>query len=298
MLLLCLCAICAAVLGVFAWLRADRSSVSFLLSRLPSDDAIVLYLDFAALRKASVLSLIGGPGIAQEPEYRAFVEQTAFDYTRDLDAALVSFHKDGTYFLLRGRFYWKTISDYVTRQGGECYNAFCRVQGSTPDRKISLFPLSRDVLAMAVSKDVSAAIRLQAKRGALKIQPVDRPVWAVIPSTRLKAAQALPSGTRMFARLLERADRIQLSMAPDGSRMAMYLDVTCRTPQDATLLAEDLRGATRKLGDLIALERQTPNPSDLSGLLTAGSFESRDVHVLGRWPVEKAFLQALGDNSL
>ena len=52
--------------------------------------------------------------------------------------------------------------------------------------------------------------------------------------------------------------------------------------------------ASRPLRDLIEKEHQTPNPADLSGLLTAGTFHNEGRKVLGAWPIS----QALVDNLL
>ncbi len=40
-------------------------------------------------------------------------------------------------------------------------------------------------------------------------------------------------------------------------------------------------------------EKQTPNPADLSGVLAARSFRRVDGRVVGRWPIERAFLWSL-----
>src|SRR3982074_3397307 len=92
---LVLCAI-----GTVAYLRTrDLNTLESILARLPSDNATVLSIDFAALRQGGILDLLSGPVVDQEPEYKLFVEKTAFDYRRDLDHAFVSFHPSGVFFL-------------------------------------------------------------------------------------------------------------------------------------------------------------------------------------------------------
>jgi hypothetical protein len=97
-----LCAI-----GTIAFLRTrDLASPESILARLPSDDASILSIDFASLRRSGILDLLSGSVVDEEPEYKAFVDKTAFDYRRDLDHAFVSFHPTGVYFLVQGRFDW------------------------------------------------------------------------------------------------------------------------------------------------------------------------------------------------
>src|SRR5690242_2018902 len=104
------------------------------LPRLPSGDAAVLSIDFAALRAGGLFDLLSGSMVAEEPEYKTFVERTGFDYRRDLDHAYLAFPSDGVFFLVRGRFDWKRLEAYAREQGGGCSNGLCRMPGSLPAR--------------------------------------------------------------------------------------------------------------------------------------------------------------------
>jgi hypothetical protein len=296
--LLLLVVVCGGIIAGVAVLRARSSSTAGLIRRLPSQDCVLLYVDFGALRRAGVLEMMTASAVAQDPEYRAFVDQTGFDYARDLDSALVSFSPTGKFFILRGRFDWKNLNDYTIAQGGTCTNAFCRVEGSTPDRKISYFPLHSDVMALAVSKDESAAGEMQTRRPGQDLAIPPEPVWSVIGASALKQSASLPAGTRMFASALEGAERVVLALGPDGSAMRLRLDVTCRDQQSATRLAEQFTAITAELRSLIVRENQTPNPRDLSGILTAGKFEHNDRHMIGYWPVQRSFLESIAGGRL
>ena len=61
---------------------------------------------------------------------------------------------------LRGRFDWQSLDAYVRSQNGECENSLCRMTGSAPERLISFFPLRVNLMALAVSQDDSAALRM------------------------------------------------------------------------------------------------------------------------------------------
>lgn len=302
LLLLLLIAVCSAVIGLVAFLRyRDRGAAgpAGLLEHLPTDNAFVLYLDFDALRKAGLLDLLDRSKVPEEPEYKAFVAESGFDYRVDLDSALVSFRPEGVFMLIRGRFNWKALSGYVRAQGGACLNAFCRTGGSTPDRHISFFPLRPSVMGLAVSKDAWAALELTGKVSKPDAAAIPKqPVWLWVPSSRLADVDNLPAGTRQFARAIQGAERIVLSVGARGDRYEAVLDVTSRSVPDASTLVSHLEGITGFLKKMIAEEKHPPNPRDLSGVLTAGVFERQDRRVVGRWPLERAFLEALASGSL
>jgi len=60
------------------------------------------------------------------------VAKTEFDYKQDLDTAMIAFAPTGRYILLKGRFDWTSLSNYVRSQDGSCNNWFCRMHGSAP----------------------------------------------------------------------------------------------------------------------------------------------------------------------
>ncbi len=253
----------------------------------------MVYVDFAALRNAGILQMLDGSRVGEDPEYRAFVGSTQFDYKQDLDAAMVAFAPSGRYMLLRGRFDWKSLSNYARAQGGSCNNSFCRMPGSTPERHISFFPVQTSTMALAVSTDESAALRMSSVDARPDRTLPAAPLWLSIPPSIVHSGQTLPEGTQMFARSLERAQTVTMSFAPEGSDYAARLDVRCSTTADAAALADQLSKTTGLLRDLIAHENKQPNPGDLSGFLTSGSFRSAGAEVQGYWPLSRALLTNL-----
>jgi hypothetical protein len=105
-----------------------------------------------------------------------------------------------------------------------------------------------------------------------------------------------PAGTRLFAKALESAERAVFTLSPAKGDLELAVKVTCQSEQAADALTAQLRGVTELLQKLIAREAQKPSSSDLSGLLTAGTFERRDRHVFGRWPVPRALIDSLGSS--
>jgi len=280
-----------ALAGTWGW-RARNASTSALMSRLPTRDAVVVAVDFAALRHAGVLQMLAPPA-AGEPEYRSFVSRTAFDYQRDLDFALLAFAPHARYFLLRGRFDWKALRTYAEAEHGSCQDSLCRMAGSVPDRRISYFPVQTGVMALAVGPDPYAALALGTRDASAVAETPDAPLWISLPQAVLRSGDGLPAGTRMFVRGMGNAESATISLGPDGLRFAARLTVRCRDAQDAAAVAEQLTKTTTLLRDLIEREHKRPNASDLSGVLTSGAFRSEGARVFGYWPIERSFLDNL-----
>ena len=284
------------VLGTVAYFKTrDLATLESVLARLPSDNAAVLSIDFDALRRGGVFEMLSGPVVEEEPEYKTFVEKTAFDYRRDLDHVFISFYPEAVYFLVRGRFDPRRLEAYAIEQGGGCSaGGLCRMPGSQAARKISFFLLKNNLMAMAVSADESAATRMSepAKR-ARPIAAPKQPLWLSLPSSTLKKSSEFPAGTQLFAKAMEDAESAILSIAPKGKALEAQLEVVCKDAREASVLAAQFQRMTAVLREMIEKEKQKPNPADLSGVLTAGVFRQQDARVLGRWPIERAFLDNL-----
>jgi len=284
-------AVCGASIGGVAWYRARSLTTAALLRRMPAEDALVAYIDFSELRRGGILQLLDGAKAGEDPEYQSFVRQTQFDYKKDLDAAIVAFAPTGRFLLLKGRFDWKSLRAYVEGQKGQCANSFCRMTGSVPERRISFFPLRSNLMALAVSPDESAALRLDHVVSGPDPQLPAAPVWLSVPTSVLKSGDSLPAGTRMFASGMERAETVILAFAPEGRGLAAKLDVRCRDERDAADLASQLTRTTSLLRETMEREGRKANPADLSGVLASGAFRNEGRRVLGYWRIERAFVQ-------
>ena len=284
-------ALCGVSVWGVVWYRSRSLTTAALLKRMPAENALVAYIDFSQLRRGGILQLLDGSKAGEDPEYRSFVRHTQFDYKRDLDAALVAFGPTGRFLFLKGRFDWKSLRAYVESQDGKCVNAFCRMIGSTPERRISFFPVRSNLMALAVSPDESAALRLESAASGPDPQVPAAPVWLSIPTSVLKSGDSLPAGTRVFASGMERAETVTLAFAPEGHGLAARLDVRCREERDAADLASQLTRTTSLLREMMEREHRRPDPADLSGVLTAGAFRNEGRRVLGYWPIERAFVQ-------
>ena len=291
LLILLISALCGLTLWGVIWYRSRALSPAAMLRRLPTDDAVVLYIDFSRLRAGGILPLLDGSKVGEDPEYQNFVRATDFDYKQDLDAALVAFAPKGKYMLLKGRFDWKSLIAYVRNNGGRCNNSFCKMGGSSPEKRISFFPMQGKLMAMAVSDDDSAALRMNTVDAREGVEIPNAPIWLSIPPSVVKSGQTLPAGTQMFARSLERAQAVTVAVVPEDDHFAAKLNVRCGSVTDATVLAADLNKTTGLLREMIEREHQKANPADLSGFLTSGAFGSAGTRVSGYWRITRALIE-------
>ena len=264
-----------------------------MLKRLPTDDAVVLYIDFSRLRAGGILELLDGSKVGEDPEYQSFVRKTDFDYKQDLDAAMVAFAPKGKYMLLKGRFDWKSLKSYVQGSDGRCNNSFCKLAGSSPEKRISFFPMQSNLMAMAVSDDDAGALRMNTVDAGGDAETPNAPIWLSIPPSVVNSGQILPPGTQMFARSLERAQAVTLAVVLEDDHFAAKLNVLCASDAGASALAADLNNTTGLLREMIEREHQKANPADLSGFLTSGAFRSEGARVSGYWRITRALIENL-----
>jgi hypothetical protein len=280
---------------VVRWWRVSASyDAAHLVALLPSERATVVYIDTGLLRQSGLLDLVAGSKAVEEPDYRKFVDQTGFDYRRDLDAVAAAFVDNHVYITLRGRFQWKQLNVYAESQGGECLYSVCSMPGSSFERNISFYPLKSDVLALAVSSDPRAVTSI-GPGGRRKIQlPVPpEPVWMSVPAGVFTHLESFPDGTRAFLSPLARAEKVTFAAGPKGDRLQIRLEVACLNSAAAADLAKQLSSVTGLLKDMIERQHMTSNPLDLSGVLVAGSFEQSQSTMTATWPVERRFIEAL-----
>ncbi len=280
--------------GLYWWKVAQNDSAADLLTRLPEGDVPVFYADLNVLRDAGLLQLLAGTGVDEEPDYRMFVEETGFNYRRDLDSVLAAFYPSETFIIATGRFSWKRLIRYVKDLRGNCHNGLCQVQGSVPERRISFIGITYRTLALASSSDPWAVTALyERNRPREQWAPPEEPLWVSVPAETLMHVKWLPVGTQSFARALSTKETVVLSLGPAAVDYELKVRVDCGSASEAAALATELQRVTDLLRSLIRRENKTPNPNDLSGVLSSGVFEHSGFAVIGRWPVSRRFLEAL-----
>ncbi len=268
-----------------------------MLALLPRQNAAVFFANVAVLRQAGMLELLTGGKAAGDTEYENFVRQTHFDYSRDLRAVAGATGEDEIFFVIRGRFDWGRLRAYAAAHGGSCANGVCRAATSRAGRWASFFAIQPDAMALALSTNGSAVKALRPeRRHGLEQKPPTEPVWVRVSPSVLRNPTDLPAGLRIFAISLEPANSVVLSMARAAEKNAAFdlrLTADCPSAATAETVRSQLEIQTNMLGLELKRERERPNPADLTGLLTAGSFQVVDKRVIGIWPVRNELLKTL-----
>src|SRR5260370_20881649 len=112
---------------------------------------------------------------------------------------MVAFVPRGKYMLLRGRFDWKSLKSYVLGSGGRCNNSFCKLAGSSPEKRISFFPMQSSLMAMAVRDDDVGALRMNTVDAPADTEIANAPRWLSIPPSVVKSGQSLPAVPYLFS---------------------------------------------------------------------------------------------------
>lgn len=292
MAVLCVCA--AVVAGLFWWKSRPQYDVASQLSRLPAESGAVFYIDVAHLRRSGVLHVFDVNRAAEEADYRAFVNATGFDWRQDLDSALVTQRDLERFFLVTGRFDWQKISAYTRNGlGGGCQNSLCWTPGTQPDTIISVLPIRSTLLSLAVGNSKFGASELEKNHNAVKIEPPPDPVWLYLPRESLQSTAGGPAPVAAFLSALRDAESAMLSLGGTVADFEIHLDARCPSEAAARATVERLTESTAALRSLLAKAGQAPSETDLSGVLTAGTFTVAGVRAQGRWPVSRAFLEAM-----
>jgi hypothetical protein len=149
-------------------------------------------------------------------------------------------------------------------------------------------------MAMAVGPSPDAAWQLARPQPDAQARTVPaRPVWLAVSSGILQNTQSLPPGARLLASALEGAGEVEFSLEVAPGRLQAWMDAVCRTPGEAAVLSSQLEQVTRLLKGTNASGAAVADPRDLIAVLSAGSFQTQGQHVLGRWPIERAFLESI-----
>ena len=273
-----------------------------LLMALPPDQATHLFINVEELRHDGILDLIAGSGAAEEPDYKRFVEETKFDYRKDLDTIAAAFAHGNQYFALRGRFDWRRLAKYAESQGGKCAQSICEMPASEAGRYISFYTLGANALALAVSGEQRGVMVIGPDQwkldGKSAPQFPPEPVWISAPPFDFTDTKNFPAGTHSFLSPLAAAEHVTFAIGPEGNRLQVRLEVACADAAGAAALAKQLTDTTALLKKMLEREHQTPSKNDLSGVLVAGSFEQKDKRVVGTWPLERGFVETFASGKI
>ncbi len=283
-------------LGLYAFRHRFVKANADMLRYLPQAGVTTFYADVAGLRRAGALSLITGSTPTAEPEYQGFVRETQFDYAKDLDALVGATDGEQTFFILRGRFNLAKLRSYAAHHGGGCQDEICTVPTSRQKQILSFTSIQPDVLSLALSTAPFAVTALDPPGHVVRDPLPTAPVWVRVSAAVLKNPVQLPAGLRIFAISLQSAESVVLSLGPattNSPGFTLGLNAQCQNAAAADTMRNQLEIETKMLKLELARERAQPSDADLTGLLTAGSFQVIDKRVLGMWPVKPELMKAL-----
>lgn len=291
-----LAAILLVVVGLtwslYAWRHRFVRSDNDLFAFLPDPVQTRFFVDVKLLRQSGTLDQFFAPrSVTQDADYAAFVRETGFLYERDLDVLAASVGSEWT-FVGRGRFEWSRLRAYAVHHGGSCNGATCTTAtGANRGRRIVFREIQPDVLQFSTGALPSSAGR------PLQQMPTADPVWLRLDPLLLSRPAELPLAARIFAISMSQASRVLLSLgaAAEGSGSAFVLRLNAEFPNASTAdtARKQLELQTEMLGLELKREKQPPDPANLTGLLTKGTFETHGDTLSGNWPVRYELLQAL-----
>jgi hypothetical protein len=300
MLMLLAAAGTAAIYGVLVLHRMGADpSLADILRRLPEKNAVTIHVDLAAIRAAGMASVLEGAAVAEEPDYRRFVAESGFDWKRDLDAVTATKAGGDWYFFVRGRFDMEKLRGFALARNGICKNGVCDVAGATPGRRVSFYPMTATMLVLATSKSTQAVYSVSEKKRTEWAGGVpEGPAWVSFNGSVLAGDPALPSGGRLFGKVLSETDRTSFSVTGGTGGLELKMRAICPSADGAGNVKAQLEGVTKEFKGYFERVGQASSPGDLSGLLLSGQFASAGNEVTGRWPISVALLQKLAGGEL
>jgi len=259
---------------------AKTGAAPEILTLLPADAPVIVYIDVATLRRlqgsplASMLGLAGqNPG--EDRDYENFVRDTGFDYTRDLDQVAVAFWpslspkarpeevENRALAIADGRFDENKIKAYALRSGTAVAveNRSLYVVPGNPAVAIEF--LSPPRLALASGPDPAQLLfeAGPAVRHGLIEDRIHRVAGA--PLFAVAETDHLPSsvydglrGAPQFQTIAHSVRGLMLAGQPDGDLIHLTLDAECDSMARAVELATVV-DSMRLLGSLVLADPKT-----------------------------------------
>jgi hypothetical protein len=232
-----------------------------IFSELPATAPVIGFADVAALRAlqnsplASVLGL-AAPGPEEDREYRDFVRDTGFDYTRDLDKVALVFWpsnlaqpsagigQNRVLAVAEGRFDVQKIQAYALRTGKSVKDGartLYDVPGNPPVAFEFLSPsriliasgqdtVSLLTIASAPSNDAAMQARISRVAGA--------PVFAVARTNNLpKSFYSNFKNSPQLEQLVRSIQEITLAAQPNGQTIHAVVDAQCDSMKNAIYIS-------------------------------------------------------------
>ena len=252
----------AVFFGYRRWNVPNGSPREEMLALMPTDASAVFFADLGGLRQAPLIAQLyaWAPKPQADADYAQFVNETGFDFERDLERIAIAVKKraqDYTLFaILDGNFDRQKISAYALKDGSiartgarEIFSV--PISGTT--RKISFAFLKNGRIAL--TNDPNLALFLDAKRRSEGVAEwrarfqrlAGSTVFAVVRQDAALgsalSAQA-PGGYRspQLSALLDQLQWVTLAGKPENDRLRIVAEGECTAEATARQLADVLNG--------------------------------------------------------
>ncbi len=266
--------VAAGTLLLIFWPKKPAESIPEILRATPAGASQVAYLDLIRLRSSGFLQKLNflAPEIPVDPEYAEFVQNTGFDYTKDLDRVLmVQSASEAThaFFLAQGRFDRERITRYVMQSGGIARRGEIEIflipsaprsardepgqrqstdsAGEKPE-KLALAFLRPDRVALGRSEGFDEWLQ----HGRLEEADPEmfEQLLRVAGSAGFLIGKVPPrppaiSGgisSPQWEQILHSIRWYALAVVPQQEQLLVVADITCNTEQDCSELSETLEG--------------------------------------------------------
>ena len=250
------------------------------LSQLPSEAPVVAYMDVAALRKlqtspiAAILGLAGATP-TEDREYAQFVNDTGFDYARDLNTVAIAFWpadfgaaskgstENRVLAIADGRFDQQKIKAYALRTGKVVMRGTRAIYDLPGDPAVSFRFLSPAQISIASGANAMDLADVTGSHGDFSTLQagVERvagaPIFAVARTNNLPNSFYVNfHSSPQLERLARSVQNLTFAGQPDGDQILATLDAQCDSTQNAFELATLLDGG-RIIGSMALSDPKT-----------------------------------------
>jgi hypothetical protein len=253
----------AVYIAYARWFASSGASRESLLQSLPADASAAIYVDVAELRQGAILKnlvSLGAGATNVDQDYKQFVNESGFDYEKDLNRVGVAIQSTGPtnhYLVLAdGRFNRPKIEMYLqkngsseTKSGREIFHLRTGAQG----HRVSAAFLSNDRIALTDAPDLNAEIE-SARQEAGHREWMERferlagsPMFALFRQDAAIGAilnTQAPGGFRspQLAQLLNQLLWISIAGKPEGNGFRVAAEGECPNELTMRQLADFLSG--------------------------------------------------------
>lgn len=233
-----------AAFGYWKWIVPPASSREEMLALMPADADAVLFIDLNELRKAPFVAQLypWAPTPQTDADYLQFVEESGFDYERDLAGVAVAVKKRGQdsvlFAIADGKFDRQKLTSFALKDGSVAKTSgreVLSVPKSGAAKRVSFAFLNNHRIAVTNDLNLAALVdaKIKPENAAEWRQRFERlsgsPIFAVIrqdASLGASLSAHAPGGLRspQLSTLLDQLQWITLAGKPDADHLRVVAE--------------------------------------------------------------------------